>query len=244
MPFSLRHTEAFLNLPSFMTSPSPLAQQNKDQADVPVAPDFASDVHNFWEKNRAIVLMVCAAILLAIVGYQGLQYFNATRDENAREDYAKAAGASDRLANFASEHATHPLASIALLQLADAKYSAGDYAAALTGYQKAIALLTNSTLKARAQLGAAVSRLGSGDQAGAETDLKALSADVKADKNIRAEAAYHLATIANESGRTDDVRQWLDEVGKIDGMGAWAQRAMQLRASLMVQGAPTLGLKP
>lgn len=227
-----------------MTSPSPLAGQNKDQTEVPVVPDFATDVHQFWEKNRAIVLTICAAILLTIVGYQGLQYFNAMRDENAREEYAKAAGAPDRLAKFADEHAAHPLAAIALLQLADAKYSAGDYAAALTGYQKAIAALTNSTLKARAQLGAAVSRLSSGDQAGAESDLKTLSADVKADKNIRAEAAYHLATVANESGRTDDVRQWLNEVDKIDATGVWAQRATQLRASSMVQGVPALGLKP
>ena len=200
---------------------------------MPVTSDFATDVHNFWEKNRALVLMLCTAVLLAIVGYQGLQYFNAMRDQNAREDYAKAAGASDRLLGFAGEHSGHPLAAIALLQVADAKYSAGDYSAALTGYQKAIAVLENPTLKARARLGAAVSRLSAGDQTAAETDLKALSTDTAADKNIRAEATYHLATLANGAGKGDEVRQLLDEVTKLDGTGIWAQRAMQLRASLM-----------
>ena len=62
------------------------------------------------------------------------------------------------------------------------------------------------------------------------------ASDSAADKNIRAEATYHLATLAHEAGRTDDVRQLLDEVGKIGATGIWAQRAMQLRVSLM--GAP------
>ena len=228
-----------------MTPHSPAVNKTKEQDDVAAAPDFAAEVHAFWEKNRALVLMLCAAVLLAIVGFQGMQYFNAMRDQNAQDDYAKAAGSPDRLEAFAAEHSSHALASIALLQVADAKYSAGNYSAALTGYQKAMAVLTNSALKGRARLGVAVSRLAGGDPTAAEADLKALSADPSADKNIRAEAAYHLATLANEAGRADDVRQLIDEVGKLDGTGIWAQRAMQLRASLMVgQGAPALSVKP
>jgi len=227
-----------------MTSHSPAEHHTKDQTDAVVAPDFAAEVHAFWEKNRVFVLILCAAVLLAIVGFEGMRFLNSKRDENAREAFAKAAGSPDRLANFANEYSGHTLASVALLQIADAKYAAGDYASALTGYQKAVQLLTNSLLNARARLGAAVSRIGTGDQAGAQADLKALGADSAADKNIRAEATYHLATLANEAGRLDEVRQLLDEVSKLDAMGIWAQRAMQLRASLTPEATPALSLKP
>jgi len=225
-----------------MTSPFPAHHKTKDQSETPAAPDFAAEVQSFWEKNRSLVLMLCAAVLLAIVGYQGMGYLNAARDRNAQEDYAKAAGSPERLASFAAEHSGHALASVALLQTADAKYSAGDFGAAAAGYQQATAALTNSTLKARARLGFAVSKLNAGDQTAAETELKALSADVSVDKNIRAEAASHLATLASEAGRTDEVRQWLDQVDKLDPAGIWAQRAGQLRASLVGSGKP-LSLK-
>jgi hypothetical protein len=227
-----------------MTSSSRVADQNKDQTAAAEAPDFATEVHKFWEKNRTLVLALCAAILLGIMAYEGLRYFNAMRDLNAQEDFAKTAGAPDRLAGFAAEHSGHVLASVALLQLADAKYAAGDYSAALTGYQQAVSVLTNPTLKARARLGAAVSKLGAGDQTTAGTELKVLSGDVAVDKTIRAEAGYHLATLASEAGRTDEVRQLLDEVTKLDGFGIWGQRALQLRASLMLESVPALSLKP
>lgn len=226
-----------------MTSPSPAGNQTKDQSAATEAPDFATEVQNFWEKNRRLVLMLCGAVLLAITASEGWRYVSALRERNAQEDFAKAAGSPGGLAGFAAEHPGHVLASVALLQEADGKYAGGDYAAALTGYQKALAVLTNPTLKARARLGVAVSRLGGGDQAAAEADLKALGADAAADKNIRAEAIYHLATLAGEAGRTDEARQQLDELSKLDGNGFWAQRAQQLRASLMLANAPALKLK-
>ena len=226
-----------------MTSSSQANHQTKDQTDAPVAPDFAAEVQTYWEKNRALILMVCTAVLLAIVGYEGWGYMNAVRDENAREDYAKAAGSPERLAEFANGHSGHTLAPVALLQLADAKFAAGDYAAASANYQKAILGLSNSTLKSRAQLGAAVSQLSAGDQKAAEVALKALSADSAADKIIRAEAAYHLASLANEAGRLDEARQSLDQATTIDPTGIWAQRAMQLRASMMGASDPSRSLK-
>ena len=227
-----------------MTSPSPAVNPHKDQAAATEAPDFATEVHRFWEKNRSLVLLLCAAILLAITAYEGLRYFNAMRDQNGQDDYAQAAGSPDRLAGFAAEHSGHALASVALLQQADAKYANGEFPAAVTSYQKALSLLTNPTLKARARLGIAVSRLNAGDQTAGEADLKAMSSDASIEKTIRTEATYHLATLANETGRVEEARQLLDEVAKLDGMGLWGQRALQLRASLMLPGAPALSLKP
>lgn len=227
-----------------MTPHSPAETPAKDQTDPVVVADFATDVQKFWEKNRTFVLILCAAVLLAVIGYEGMRYFERMRDQSAQEAYAKAAGSPERLASFAAEYSSHTLASVALLSVADAKYTAGDYSAALSGYQKAAAALPDPHLKARARLGTAVSRLAAGDQTAGQAELKTLNADASIDKNIRAEATYHLATLANEAGRTDEVRQLLEEVSKFDSMGIWAQRALQLRASLPPQASSAPLIKP
>lgn len=219
-----------------MTSPSPVDQQGNDQT-VVAEPDFATEVHKFWEQNRQKVLIGCGAILLGVAGFFGWQELTRSQDEGTRAAYAGAGVSPEKLTAFAADHPNHALAAIALLQVADAKYASGDFSAALSGYQKVAEKLTNATLKGRARLGAAVSKLGTGDQAGAEGDLKSLGADTTADKQIRAEATYHLATLLNTPGRAAEVRQLLDEVTKLDDAGGiWAQRAGQLQQSLLAEG--------
>ena len=77
-----------------------------------------------------------------------------------------------------------------------------------------------------------MSQIAAGDQGAGETTLKALQADTTATATLRAEAAYHLATLAHQAGRTDEAKQLLDEVTKIDATGLWAQRAFGLRAQI------------
>jgi predicted negative regulator of RcsB-dependent stress response len=218
-----------------MTSPSPVDNQSQDQAAV-IEPDFAADFHKFWEKNHQLVYLVCGAILLVVAAYLGWEKYQVARDESTRAAYAAAGTAPEKLSAFASANPDHVLAAVAILQVADAKYTAGDFSAAATQYQQAVAKLTNPILKSRARLGVAVCKLSSGDQSGAEADLKALTADSSLEKQIRAEATYHLATLINTPGRTDEVRQLLAEVSKIDDSGIWSQRASQLNASLLAEG--------
>jgi hypothetical protein len=205
----------------------------KPAADTPVVePGIEVVAQEFWARNRNFIYAVIVAAVLVIAGREGWTYFSASREADAQADYAKAAGNSDRLAAFAAAHAGHALAGVAYLQAADDKFSSADYKAAATFYAKAAASLTDDGLVGRAKLGAAVSQLDSGDQAGGEAALKALSDDTGAFKAARAEAAYHLASLALGAGRTEDARKLADQVSRIDATSPWAQRATVLQAGL------------
>lgn len=213
---------------------------------------FAADVHSFWEKNRSFIFILIAASVLALVGREGWQWFQSSREAEVQEAYAKAGDRTEQLAKFAAEHSSHALAGVALLRVADEAYGKSDFKSAATSYTKAIDTLQNDALKSRAKLGTAMSSLAAGDTAAGEAALKTLSADAKSVPAIRAEATYHLAVLAKEAGRRDEAVKFIEEITKIDAAGLWAQRAMGLRAQLDAEqpaaapasGAPTVEFKP
>lgn len=218
----------------------PAHQSPQDpNAPIPVAePGFEVHVHEYWEKNRGMILMVLTGVVVAIIGWQGWQLYAASREQGVRDDYAKIGEQTAKLSAFAEAHSGHSLAGVARLRLADEKYTAGDYQAAVSLYGKAAEGMQNEILLGRAKLGAAISQLKSGDQAGGEAALKALSADTAVNAGARAEAAYHLATIALDAGKTDEAKKFADEVSKIEATGPWAQRAAMLLASLPAAATP------
>jgi hypothetical protein len=82
-----------------------------------------------------------------------------------------------------------------------------------------------------------MAKIAAGKTAEGETALKALAGDAAQLKGIRAEASYHLASLAAEAGRADDVKKYSEQVAQIDPSSPWTQRAMTLRASLPVAPA-------
>jgi predicted negative regulator of RcsB-dependent stress response len=233
-----------------MTTNPPVDNKAKDAAAAVPAPDFSSQMHVFWEKNRTSIYTFAVVVLLAIVGREGWDYFNAQREAGIRAEYSKASETPEKLSTFATEYSSHPLAGLAWLRVADAQYTNRDFKSAATSYQRAVGILTDNSLKSRARLGAAICLLAGGDVAGGEAALKPLAADTGVDKVVRSETYFHLATIASEAGRSDDVRKFTDEITKIDPMGVWAQRAFTLRASLVTNpkapepATPVLSLTP
>lgn len=215
------------------------ADQTPHGATPPAAPvlepGFEIALHRFWEKNRNLILIACAAALLAIVIREGLQYFAARREKGVQAEYAKISDQPAKLTAFAEANSGHALAGVAWLRVADDRFSTGDYPAAAAGYQKAAESLKNEALLGRARLGAAISQLSGSDRAGGEAALKALSADTTLGKNVRVEATYHLASLAAEAGNADEVRKLVDQVGRIDATSPWSQRATALLASLPPQ---------
>jgi hypothetical protein len=213
-------------------------------------PGFEVALHVFWEKNRNLILLACATALLAIVVREGLQYFAAQQEKDVQAEYARISDQPAKLGSFAEAHAGHALAGVAWLQLADDRFSSGDYTAAAANYQKAAGSLKSSALLGRARLGAAISQVNGGDRAGGEASLKVLSADATLLKGVRAEATYHLATLAAEAGNADEVRKLVDQVSQIDATGPWSQRATVLLAGLPPgskpagDAAPGVSFKP
>jgi hypothetical protein len=217
----------FRNLPGSMNLPPPAGHPTPEQP-VAIEPGFEDAVQAFWDKNRRLILLACAAALLVVIGRYGWEYMAEQKEEGIRTAFARTADRPEQLAAFAKEHEGHALAGVALLRIADQRYAAADYRSALENYNKAASGLKNSALLGRARVGAAMSQLYSGDKAAAETALKAISADASLTKAVRAEAGYHLASLALEAGNHAEVDRVVAEIGKIDPAGIWSQRATTL----------------
>lgn len=201
-----------------------------------VAPTFEEKLERFWEKNRQAVLGFCVAVLIAILAVGGWQLYQNSREKGIEADY-KAATTPEKLTAFAAANSGHSLAGLALLSLADDAYTAGKFAEAQAGYDKAATALKTGPFAARAQLGAAMAKVGAGKAAEGEAALKQLADDANQLKGVRAEAAYHLAKLASDAGRSADVTKLSDQLMQIDPSSQWAQRAFMLRASLPAPAA-------
>ncbi len=210
-----------------MTTNPPAENQPQAQP-ATIEPGFGIAAQAFWEKNRQLVLMVCIASLLVVIGREGWQYYSKQHELSVRNDYAKVADRPEQLAAFAGANAGHALAGVAYLRIADTKYAAGDFRSAAENYTKAAASLNNPALLGRAKIGAAMSQINSGDKTAGETALKAVGAGAALPKSIRAEAVYHLATLAYDSANAAEVSRLVTEIGKIDAAGIWSQRATLL----------------
>ena len=204
-----------------------------DPAAAPVIePGFEVAVQVFWEKNRSFILGACAAALLAIIAREGWQYYSVHHEQDVQAEFARIADQPAKLSAFADANPGHPLAGVANLKLADDKYSAGDYSGAATGYAKAAGSLKHEALLGRAKLGVAMSQLSGSDKTAGEAALKALSADSTQLKGVRAEATYHIASLATVAGKADEVKKLVALISQIDATSSWAQRATMLLANL------------
>lgn len=230
-----------------MTSLPPPENPSPDQAaPAPVvgAAELAANVQTFWEKNRTFIIGACVAGLLAIVGVEGWKLMGASRDRGVQDAFAQAGSDAAKLTRFAGDHSGHPLAAAALLLVADQKFEARDFAGAADHYAKAAASAEIGPLLGRARLGEAVSKLMGADRAGGEAALKAIGGDASLPKAVRAEATYHLASLALETGNKAEAIKLATEIAQIEPAGAWAQRAAALRASLEVAAPAPAAVAP
>lgn len=207
----------------------PLAKNpSPDSPAVALELGFEDTAHAFWQKNRGLILLACIAALLVIIGREGWQYYSAQQELRIQSDYARTADRPEQLNTFASANSSHPLAGVAYLRMADISYLAADYTQAAINYNKALIGLKNSALRSRARLGAAMSLINTGDKSAGEAALKSISADLALLTSTRAEAGYHLATLAFEAGNATEVNRLVAEIGKLDPTGQWSQRATAL----------------
>jgi hypothetical protein len=194
-------------------------------------------LHRFWKSYGRAVILFCVVVLIAILARGGWDLYSAQREKAVEADYA-AAGTPEKLSAFAAANPGHALAGIALLRIADGAYAAGKFGEAQANYDKAAATLKSGAFASRAQLGAAMARLGLGKTSEGEAALRQLSADAGQSTAIRAEATYHLASLAADAGRVADVTKLSEQLMQMDGSSPWTQRALALRARMPVSAAP------
>lgn len=211
---------------------------NRGASDAAPVLTLEDKLHQFWQKNRMIVLGLCALVLLAILGKGGWESYQRSQEDQVEKAYADAT-TSEQLKSFVAAHPDHELSGIAELRIADEAYTAGKSADAQAAYDKALSILKDGPLATRALLGRGLAKVQAGKTSEGTEDLKQLANDTKQLKTARAEAAYQLASLAADAGNSADVQKYVDQLNQIDPASSWARRAMLLRASLPVPAAST-----
>jgi hypothetical protein len=166
------------------------------------------------------------------------EVISAQREKGIAADYA-AATSDIQLKAFIADNDSHVLGGLAQLRLADQAYTAGSYSDARVAYDKAAGILKKTSFGQRAHLGAAISAVQAGASADGEAALKLLSTDLGLEKIVRAEASYHLASLAATAGNGTEAIRLIEQVTVIDLQGQWAERASLLRATLPQTAAIT-----
>ena len=205
-----------------------------------VALTFEDRLRIFWQKNGKSVLALVVLAVIAILAKGAWDYRAAQKEGELQQAYA-AATTPEQLKAFANAHPGHVLAGVARLRLADDDYAAGKSSEAIYGYEDVIPTLPAGPLASRAKLGLAMAKLQGGKAAEGEAALKQLASDTTEMKGVRVEANYQLASLASVAGKSDDVRKYSDQVTLLEAgnpNSPWLQRALMLRASQPVAGAP------
>lgn len=233
-----------MSTPATPSTPSPAGDdRNLVPVDATTAVSFDEKLQVFWQKNRGLIIGVCALAIIAILAKGGWDYLQRKKEADVKQAYA-AATTTEQLKSFSAAHENHPLAGVAQVRIADEAYAAGKAAEALAGYEKAIAVLKDGPLAARAKLGRALAKVQAGKTADATGELTQLANDANQFKAIRTEAAYHLTSLAVEAGNAADAQKYSDQLMQIDPTSPWTQRGLSLRASLPAPAAAATSAAP
>lgn len=216
-----------------MATPAPSDPNSQQPAAVP-APEH--QLHDFWVKNSRNIYVVCGLVMVGILAWGLFNWYKKGEENRIGQAYA-AATTTEKLKSFAAQNEGHELAGVAHLRLADEAYAAGNYTQAAASYKTAAETLKSGPLGGRAHIGRAVSTLQGGAASEAETQLKAIAADASQLKAVRAEAYFHLASLAAVAGRNDEANKYLEQLMTVEAAGLWAQRGIGLRMSLATPGA-------
>jgi len=202
------------------------------------APSFEQRLNGFWVKNRKLVLVLCALVLVAIVAREVLAISAAQSRERLAQRYAEAAASPEGLRGFAQENAGQQLGGVAWLQVADTAYEADQFSEAANAYEQSLkGLASGSVLVNRAALGLAVSQLKSGAETQGRAGLAALADSAGVSVAVRAEAAYHLALFAHVAGDQEAFSQRATQLAQIDPTSLWNQRLLSLQVTRSMSGA-------
>lgn len=217
-------------------TPSPVAGDDRNLVVVDenyLAPTFEDRVRIFWERHGRTVISALVLIVIFVSARFLFGLYAEHRENAVRVAYAEAGSDTAALRAFATANPAATLAGVAWVRVADEAYAAGNYSAAAEAYASAVELLKNDPVGARARMGRAVSLLQAGD-ASAPSVFDGLANDTLLPAPLRAEAAYHLAVLSQEAGKTAEATRLLELAISVDTSGLWAQRATRLHERLAV----------
>lgn len=188
-------------------------------------------LQEFWLKYKISILRLIWLILLVIISLQVYSWVNKYRIQKMQEEYAHAKG-TDALLAFAQNNKSFELAGITFLQLADQKYSEGNYAEAASLYAQAQKSLKKSELSGRAKLGEAMALTQNNEIAKGHSLLEALSQNGDINPAIRAQAFYHLVILAISQGDYAAAKSLTAQLKNASPHSPWAQKVVQIEGSI------------
>lgn len=202
-------------------NPSP---KGDDRNLVVVDEDFAqADAEDrlwlFWERHRSTIVGSVTAVIIGLVAWFAYRAWDDSRQEAVREAYAALTDDAGRRA-FAAEHAGSPLATAALLTIADDLQSKGkgtskayaEAAAADPGPSRA-----GQALAWRARLYAGLLALDEGATADGLARLAEVADASEAPDALRGPAFLALARAAIAAKDPAKAREWLDKMDRLLG---------------------------
>lgn len=216
--------------------PSP---QGDDRNLVVVDEDFAhADAEDrmwlFWERHRERIIGTFAAVILGLLAWFAFAAWDEGRREDIRQAYAAAREDEPALRAFAAAHPGHPLATAALLRLADKSHREGK--GSVAAYDAAAANDPGSdraaqALRWRARLYAGLLALDQGDK-GAGARLSAVAEATEAPEALRGPAFLALARASLAAKDPSGARSWLDKMDRLLGPNhPWREEQRRLIAT-------------
>ena len=206
--------------------------------ETPRPPTSDEQLKAFWLKNEKNIYIACAVVIVLVLIFGFWRSMRASTEDSVGAAY-KAAVTPEKLRAFINENPGSPLAAAAALKLADNAYVSKNYAEAASYYDKAAADKT-APFASRALIGAAMSKVLGGQSSDGETRLTQILNDTTQPAIARAEAAYHLGTLAANAGRADAAAKLYDQVATLAPKSLWADNAAFQSAHLTTIGTASL----
>jgi len=210
---------------------------NADET-TPRPPTSDEQLKAFWLKNEKSIYIALIVVIAVVVIFKLWDSMRSSADDTVATAF-KAATTPEKLRAFVNENPGASLAAVAAIRLADDAFQKKNYAEAAADYDKA-AVDKTALFAPRALLGAAMSKILGGQNADGENRLTRIANDAALPAIVRAEAAYHLATLAENAGRAADAAKLYDQVATLAPKSPWAEEAAYQRDRMSVTGAAAL----
>lgn len=192
--------------------------------------DFEDKMWMFWNDNKAAIVGGSLLALFFVVGVQVLRWYQEDSVRSMQVAYAEASDPAQKLA-FAEKYKDESLAGVALMEVADEKYNAGEFIEAAGLYATAVEALEEATAQGRALLGQGVALIRGGDVDGGKRVLNELVDSDDALQSFKAEAIYHLASLAVQDKQYDAAKLLIAKMNTLDYGGIWASQLDGLKRS-------------
>jgi predicted negative regulator of RcsB-dependent stress response len=185
----------------------------------------------YWNRHKNQILTGLTGALLLIVGFQLSKWWSQKTVSDRSQAYAAATVDSEKEA-FADNFSGTDLGGVAYMELADNAYNDGDFATAVSLYEKAFEAFDMVEFKQRAHLGLAMARFQAGDESDAFNDLESIADNAGYPDAARGEALYQLSVVDWKNGSFETMLQRHERIETLTNAGNWQGKALQLQNSI------------